>query len=95
LFLLLWAHSAHDKIVSRANGSTFLEINKTNFRTIPVEAPPESAMFKFDQLSRSLYEQIVQNLYESHALATIRDTLLPKLISGKLRVKDAEKIIGG
>ncbi|HNW31507.1 MAG TPA: restriction endonuclease subunit S [Caldisericia bacterium] len=87
LFLLLWAHSAHDKIVSRANGSTFLEINKTNFRTIPVEAPPESAMFKFDQLSRSLYEQIVQNLYESHALATIRDTLLPKLISGELRVR--------
>ena len=35
-FLLYWAEWAHDEIVSRANGSTFLEISKANFRPIPV-----------------------------------------------------------
>jgi type I restriction enzyme S subunit len=40
LFLLHWAEWAHNEIISRANGSTFLEISKTNFRPIPVAAPP-------------------------------------------------------
>ena len=38
LFLLLWASVAHEEIVSRANGSTFLEISKANFR--PIRSSP-------------------------------------------------------
>lgn len=34
-----------------------------------------------------------QTQYESRALAALRDTLLPQLMSGKLRVRDAEKIV--
>ncbi len=34
------------------------------------------------------------NTDESHTLAVLRDTLLPKLISGELRIKDAEKFVG-
>ena len=48
LFLLLWASVAHEEIVSRANGSTFLEISKTNFRPIPVVTPSDVVMQKFD-----------------------------------------------
>jgi type I restriction enzyme, S subunit len=33
------------------------------------------------------------NIAESHTLAALRDTLLPKLLSGELRVKDAEKVV--
>jgi type I restriction enzyme, S subunit len=38
-------------------------------------------------------DRISHNLYESRVLATISDTLLPKLISGELGVPDAEKFI--
>jgi len=86
LFLLLWASAAHEDIVSRANGSTFLEISKTNFRPIPIIAPSANVMRKFDQLVRPVYERIVECARESRQLAATRDVLLPKLISGELRL---------
>ena len=90
LFLLLWASVAHKEILSRANGSTFLEISKANFRPILVVAPTASVMKAFDQQVRPLYERIVESARESRTLAALRGTMLPKLISGELRVKDAE-----
>jgi type I restriction enzyme S subunit len=93
LFLLLWANIAHEEIVSRANGSTFLEISKANFRPISVTAPSATVMKAFDQQIRPLYKSIVANERESRTLAILRDTLLPKLISGELRVLDSERIV--
>ncbi|MGE0809759.1 MAG: DUF559 domain-containing protein [Immundisolibacter sp.] len=94
LFLLRWAAAAHDEIVSYANGSTFLEISKSAFRPILAVAPPTSIMDAFDRLSRPMYRKVVEHERESRTLAALRDTLLPKLISGELRVADAEKFIG-
>jgi len=94
LFLLWWAESAHDEIVSHANGSTFLEISKASFRPIGVVAPSHSSMVAFDRLARPLYQQVVARERESCTLAALRDALLPKLISGELRIKDAERIAG-
>jgi type I restriction enzyme S subunit len=93
LFLLRWASAAHEEIVSHANGSTFLEISKANFRPIRTVAPGGSVMEAFDRLARPLYRKVVANERESRTLAALRDTLLPKLISGELRVKDAEKFL--
>ncbi len=87
LFLLLWAEAAHEEIVSRANGSTFLEISKSNFRPISVVTPQANVMLKFDQLVRPLYKRIVECAREARTLAALRDALLPKLISGELRMK--------
>jgi type I restriction enzyme, S subunit len=86
LFLLWWTQSAHDAIMGRANGSTFLEISKSNFRPISLVAPPHSLMHAFDLATRPLYNRIVLNERESQSLAETRDMLLPKLISGQLRV---------
>jgi len=94
LFLLRWAEWAHDFIVSRANGSTFLEISKSNFRPISVVTPPDALMNAFDQLVRPLYARVVNNELSSKTLAELRDALLPKLLSGELRIGDAEGIIG-
>jgi len=41
----------------------------------------------------SLFSQILTNERESRILAQLRDTLLPKLISGELRIADAEKFM--
>ncbi len=86
LYLLLWAGFAHDEIMSRANGSTFLEINKANFRAIPAFSPSRSVMEAFGSTVQPVYARLVANERESHTLATLRDTLLPKLISGELSI---------
>ena len=84
--MLYWSEASHDEIINHANGSTFLEISKGNFRQLPIVVPDESAMKIFDSLARPLYNRIVSNERESRTLAALRDTLLPKLISGELRV---------
>ena len=90
LFLLLWARAAHEDILARANGSTFLEISKANFRPLRVVGSPLSVLNAFDRIARPLYERIVSIVRESSALAAMRDTLLPELISGELCVPDIE-----
>jgi type I restriction enzyme S subunit len=93
LFVLRWASVAHDEIVSRANGSTFLEITKASFRLIPTVVPSVAIMDVFDRLARPMYQKVVENERESRTLAALRDALLPKLISGELRVKDLERLV--
>jgi type I restriction enzyme S subunit len=95
LFLLRWAESAHDLIASRANGSTFLEISKSGFRPILVATPSDAVMNEFDRIARPLHSRVVCNERHSRTLAKLRDALLPKLVSGELRVPDAERIVGG
>ncbi|GAB4297628.1 MAG: hypothetical protein Fur0034_07810 [Desulfuromonadia bacterium] len=86
LFLLRWARAAHEDILSHANGSTFLEISKSSFRGIRTVAPSTTVMDAFDRISRPMYRKVVEHERESRTLAALRDTLLPKLISGELRV---------
>jgi type I restriction enzyme S subunit len=95
LFLLLWASAAKEAILSRANGSTFLEISKSSFRPIPVVVPGALVMQAFDRLARPLYERIVVCERETRALAAVRDTLLPRLVSGELRVTPVRHATGG
>jgi type I restriction enzyme S subunit len=94
LFLLRWAEWAHELIVRHANGSTFLEISKSSFRPILVTIPPTALMTEFDRIARPLHSRMVVNEVASKALAALRDTLLPKLISGELRIPNVESILG-
>lgn len=94
VFVLAWCRESMDAIIGNANGSTFQEISKSNFRPISVIVPSEPVLESFTKLSNSLYRQLVENERESRSLAQIRDTLLPKLISGELRVHSAERIVG-
>ena len=86
LFMLRWCGMFHDEIVNHANGSTFLEISKSNFRRIQLVVPAEEVMTAFDRLARPLHKHVVSNECESRALAVQRDALLPRLVSGEMRV---------
>jgi type I restriction enzyme S subunit len=50
-------------------------------------------MEAFDRLARPLYQKVVDQERESSTLAALRDTLLPKLISGELRVNEPERFL--
>jgi type I restriction enzyme S subunit len=56
--------------------------------------PDARALEAFDETTVPMFERIVANIHESKTLAEIRDLLLPKLMAGEIRVKDAEKAIG-
>jgi type I restriction enzyme S subunit len=51
-------------------------------------------LYAFERLIEPMIERVVANTSEARTLTTLRDTLLSKLISGELRVKDAERFIG-
>jgi type I restriction enzyme S subunit len=57
--------------------------------------PPQEVAFAFNQQIVPLVDTIQNNIFQSRTLAELRDTLLPKLISGQLRVPDAVKLVGG
>jgi type I restriction enzyme S subunit len=85
-FLLRWAEAAHEEIVSRANGSTFLEISKSNFRPIQLVRPSAPVLDAFHALADRLYRRVVTNEQQSRSLARSRDELLPRLLSGAIEV---------
>ena len=89
LYVLNWAHQNMDIIETNANGTTFLEISKASFRPLRVLIPPPQALQSFVKQVESLYGRMAQNLRESETLAAIRNTLLPRLLSGEIRVKGA------
>lgn len=94
LLVLNWVRHSLPEILSRANGSTFLEISKASFRPIPFVVPSSEVIAAFDLVVRPFYERLVSNERESATLQSIREALLPKLISGKVRVPGAEKLVG-
>jgi type I restriction enzyme S subunit len=68
-------------------------INQTGVRSLPLLLPPDQVVREFDQLVKPVVDNIFMNSHESRTLAALRDALLPKLISGEFRVKDAEKFL--
>lgn len=93
VFAWLWCHLNMDTILQHANGSTFQEISKRSFRPLPVIVPSAQVLQAFDCQAKPMYELIAANERESRTLIQTRDLLLPKLMSGEIHVKEAERIM--
>lgn len=89
VFVWLWTQVNMETVHQNANGSTFQEISKSNFRPIEVTVPLLELLRAFDETAKPLLDRIVANDKENRTLATTRDFLLPKLMSGEVRVGDA------
>jgi type I restriction enzyme S subunit len=76
-----------------AEGTVFGCINKADFERLPFCVPPQEALVIFDRIVSPLDDRIAMNEKQTFFLTNIRDTLLPKLVSGELRVPDAERIV--
>ncbi|MFF4443471.1 restriction endonuclease subunit S [Streptomyces sp. NPDC001502] len=77
----------------RGTGAAIPGINSTAVKGIPVVEPPADQLSEFRSAAAPLVERALQAAGENRTLATLRDTLLPQLMSGKLRVRDAERIV--
>ena len=81
--LLLFKRTPVKSIVT---GAVQPKISQANLRSIQVVIPPQSELDAFNELIRPLFDQIRQNQDQNKALASLRDTLLPKLMSGEIDV---------
>ena len=86
LFMLFWCKHNIDTIKGRANGSTFMEISKKAFRPIQAIVPTQSVVQAFVDVANALFLRLVENEKQAQTLATIRDTLLPRLINGNVNI---------
>ena len=84
--ILYWTRINLETIKGRACGTIFREISKKNFRPIKITVPTAEILTKFDRAAGSLFEKIVANEQESCSITVIHDALIPKLMSGKIRV---------
>jgi type I restriction enzyme S subunit len=82
-----------DEFIALANGATFLELSRGNFKKFPVRLAHPQVMNSFEKKAESLHLAASLALQGNASLAETRDTLLPQLMSGKLRVRDAEKTV--
>ena len=55
----------------------------------PISIPQLQLCARFNEIARPLIERIWSNIYETRSLSLVRDALLPKLLSGELRCKEA------
>lgn len=80
--------SFKNEVKLRASGSVRQTLSYDDFSLIKVIYPPKSVSSKFNKLSAVFSEKITRNKKESRRLAQLRDTLLPKLMSGKIDISD-------
>jgi type I restriction enzyme S subunit len=71
-------------------GTIFGSINKADFQSLPVIDASLNVVTEFENITKQLDSKVVQNEHSLRVLSELRDTLLPRLISGQLRIADAE-----
>jgi len=73
------------------SGSTQPLLTQTTLKNQSIIAPSEAVVAAFHQSIKVLFKKILANNEENQTLAELRDTLLPKLMSGEIRLADAER----
>lgn len=89
MFIFCWVKTNMDNIIARANGSTFLEISKKNFRPIPFLVPGKEIVNEYNKNVDPIYNRLIVCSHNIENLTKIRDELLPKLLSGEICISDA------
>ena len=77
-------------VKSIVTGAVQPKISQANLRSIQVVIPPQPELDAFNELIRPMFDQIRQNQDQNKALAAMRDTLLPKLMSGEVDVSSLQ-----
>lgn len=94
-YVYLWLRSlyANDEFLQFENGTTGIKnLAFTRFSSdYKLCLPPLQVLEAFDQQASPLFEKQQMNAGETNTLSVLRDTLLPKLLSGELRVKDVQR----
>ena len=89
-FVYYFLKNALPTIENMASGSTFKEISGSAMRTVPAVIPDDGSLQEFSDFCEPLFQQQRTLEAENHSLAALRDSLLPKLMSGELDVSELD-----
>jgi type I restriction enzyme S subunit len=81
------------EFLDNANGSTFLEISRGRFKSLPLLVPVVSSLAELDRTLAPLHANAARLEQESMALASVRESLLPELLARRVRVPEAEEAV--
>lgn len=95
LYFLLRTDDFKSHAYAHTSGTTVLHLSKNAVPSYEFRCPPQAEIRAFESRAHPLMRMIATNETNTQTLAELRDTLLPKLISGELRVRDAETAIEG
>lgn len=90
---LLNSQQMHDVVSGYANGTTVNMLPAAGVQHPPIVVPPDALVAAFSKLAIRIESRREEMVLESRTLGTVRDALLPKLISGELRLKDAARFV--
>lgn len=94
-YLGQWFSDKQSKIEAMGEGSTGqTELSRLRLARMPILIPPQKLLADFDTVVSPLKAKISLADSSSRCLVKLRDALLPKLISGELRIRDAERFVG-
>ncbi len=79
-----------DYLVSNADGSAYPAVSPDRFAYAEFPIPPKDVLDKFENIAGSMLAQIAHSEKESRTLTSLRDTLLPRLMSGEALIKEME-----
>lgn len=88
LYNFLMSGNYEDKILSMGYGSAQPNINPSQIEAIEVLIPSDEVLAAYIKISEPIYNKVLCNNEEIQTLTQSRDTLLPKLMSGELRIKN-------
>ena len=91
---LLFLHMQRIDFESLNRGSTQPLVSQTDLKAVRFVYPSMNVLSRLGPILATLYARMDANDDETLQLAAVRDALLPKLISGELRVKEGEKFVG-
>ncbi len=89
-YLYLFFKHIREKLVALGNGSVFTNLKTDILKNFPTFLPTQEVLNEFDSIVKPIFEMILATTREIKKLITLRDTLLPKLISGELDVSDLD-----
>jgi len=94
MFLLLSIEGPLAFFEGSKTGTTVIHLGKADIDTFRMLVPGSKIMQAFADLTDPMLSAMVSNEHESRMLVALRDALLPKLLSGEIRIKQAETIVG-
>lgn len=86
MYLLYNLMSRIGEIIGLASGTTFKEISKTNFRTMPIIIPSVLVLEEFEQYIYDIIKKVRVLKKQMYKLTKARDLLLPRLMNGEIEV---------
>ena len=87
-FVYYFLLSNTENIESKATGSTFKEASGALMKSLELVIPSDDILEKFEKIMSPIFEAQEKFEAENEALSTIRDTLLPKLMNGEIKVAE-------